>query len=857
MRITKLILTNFNSIYTAMGRKTIEIDFSEAKNRIILITGPNGSGKTSILSAIHPFANNGNLDIRDNLPLIRVGESGYKEIHIVSDEDEYVIKHYYIPSSDKHKVKSYIEKNGSELNANGNVTSFKELVKEELDITQDYLKLSRLGDNVTNFIDLKDTERKGFMGKLLSEVEVYLKMYKNATMELRSVKSIISHTVDKLKKLPITDIEGSKEELKILEERMGKGDTLVSKLEGELSVIDYRIKELGDYGNLEKEREKLQIRYNKIAKTKKERNKTDLEHDLESVEKEINDLDIQLVKLNTEFKLISETIDKKHNELKEANLQLDKITSMDSYKQTKKAANELRESIENRSAKLKLASYEPKVTSADVNALIVDIDRCIDIALTTYEFGIDIIKRAVEYTINNTNMEEYVKHHRALTKKGRLQKAAEIVYNEIGKIDTVDCKKKESCLAFKFYDRLEDLALEVEDEVVEDDDFVNGLSIAYQNISSILKIFKRHSNTIKNLPKNVRDSLSTSILFENMKKLAPLCDKSEVYAELTMIKEKELVDADIERLKDLNDKLNTLRSTDSNVNYLRKKIVTLKHEIEDTEDELEGMYNEIEDINEKIQKKKYEALAIKDFIEDYIEFDEISEKLRDITDKLEEYDDIRKKASTIKRELSNYMLALDDLKSRKNVLFYNISSYTTLTKELEDLKNDYDDLKLIQSALSSKDGIPLLYIQVYLKDIQDITNKLLSIVYNDLMIESFNITDESFTIPYSIKGTEIDDVAYASQGEKSFITLALSFALIYKSITKYNIMLLDEIDSTLDTSNREKFLQIVETQLDMINSEQIFIITHNNMFSMYPVSVIDTTNGTDFDNKLADYIPIL
>ena len=80
--------------------------------------------------------------------------------------------------------------------------------------------------------------------------------------------------------------------------------------------------------------------------------------------------------------------------------------------------------------------------------------------------------------------------------------------------------------------------------------------------------------------------------------------------------------------------------------------------------------------------------------------------------------------------------------------------------------------------------------------------------------------------------------------------------LITQSIKDYNILLLDEIDSTLDTSNREKFLQILEKQMEMIDGEQIFVISHNNMFNMYPVDIIDMQNKVNSDNKLANYIKI-
>ena len=102
------------------------------------------------------------------------------------------------------------------------------------------------------------------------------------------------------------------------------------------------------------------------------------------------------------------------------------------------------------------------------------------------------------------------------------------------------------------------------------------------------------------------------------------------------------------------------------------------------------------------------------------------------------------------------------------------------------------------------------------------------------------------------------DVKYASQGELSFLSIALSFGLSSQSLSKYNIMLLDEIDGPLDSRNREKFIRILENQIERIGSEQNFLITHNNMFSSYPVDIIDLSFEKDKDNtyELANYIPI-
>ncbi|MNE88811.1 hypothetical protein D3C80_1861510 [compost metagenome] len=87
-----------------------------------------------------------------------------------------------------------------------------------------------------------------------------------------------------------------------------------------------------------------------------------------------------------------------------------------------------------------------------------------------------------------------------------------------------------------------------------------------------------------------------------------------------------------------------------------------------------------------------------------------------------------------------------------------------------------------------------------------------------------------------------------SQGERAFIGIAISFALVSHSIDMYNIMRVDEVDGTLDESYRPAFIPVLEEQMDSIQGEQAFIITHNNMFDNYPVDVIRTDRTMNVDN---------
>ena len=55
MILRKLTLINYGGIYNGMHLYDITIDFSKCKNRIIVLRGDNGSGKSTIESSLKPL----------------------------------------------------------------------------------------------------------------------------------------------------------------------------------------------------------------------------------------------------------------------------------------------------------------------------------------------------------------------------------------------------------------------------------------------------------------------------------------------------------------------------------------------------------------------------------------------------------------------------------------------------------------------------------------------------------------------------------------------------------------------------------------------------------------------------------
>ena len=161
-------LVNFAKIKSGMGLKRLFIDFTElptlpmiatpkvTPNTITLFMGANGTGKTSVMRCLHPFAyNNASGDAGDSNELITPGEDGKKEIVYTRSPNVFKITHLYLRKKDGSLiVKSYFKMDGEELNANGNVSSFKSLVEEYFGLKESYLGLLSIGNTVSSLLNL-------------------------------------------------------------------------------------------------------------------------------------------------------------------------------------------------------------------------------------------------------------------------------------------------------------------------------------------------------------------------------------------------------------------------------------------------------------------------------------------------------------------------------------------------------------------------------------------------------------------------------------------------------------------------------------------------------------------------------
>lgn len=871
MKITYLKLKNFATIYTAMGKKEIEIDFSKCKNKVVLFVGPNGSGKTSILSSLHPFAYPGSMDIRNSSNLLREGEDGYKEIHIENDVDLYVISHFYKNSKRGVAVKSFIKKNGDELNPNGNVSSFIETVKIELSLELDFLRLLRLGSNVSNLIDMKASERKNFTSDLLSDINVYNDLSKKIIEDSRVLRNLLKTVSDKIEKLNVVDKDLVAKETTELERKLDEFGNEKDNIQRKIGGLDAKLSELmpGGYDDLYSINMKLQTERNNIERDISKINKeisdmciistSDIDTEIESLVNEKNDIDNNIiVDQNMALfykKQLGELYDTKDALSNKIKSYVDEVE----YTQLLRIRSELNEKIS--AAEERFKDNIPTYSKSEL-ILILDILKNIDLFISKIrEYDNSAILKTVEVikegkqSISSYVKEETQKIDREILKITSRFKSDVLHKNTIVAFRPTECKI-DDCPYLYIHELLNGNESEETEGLTSLEKRKNVLSDMLdinQNIDYIFMTLKTNESIISKggLPyfkiNHILDSISGADSLYNEEYITAMISDAEDYEEY--MNNKSL-------LKDTNVSIELAKSSSNNMEEVKSNLQDCDIKIADMIKSISELNNNVEMKQKKSETKQSMIDSLKDLKDKTTSLrdsekslDDVNIQIEDIAGKIKTINDINSEKKSLTQHLDTILWNIKNINAELLNNQMKLKEFETLTSERKTLKDKYDDIEIIRESLSSTKGIPLLFIQLYLKNTKIFVNELLSSVYSgDFEIDDFDINANEFNIPYIKNNIRVNDVSFASQGEQSFLSLALSFALISQSIKDYNILLLDEIDSTLDTKNRAMFLNILEKQMDIINAEQVFLITHNNAFDNYPVDIVLTGH-----NKLENY----
>lgn len=868
MRIERLHMENFAPFPVALGKTEVTLDYRPHLSKVInIFIGQMGSCKTFLLAHHQPFATLGNLDVRNSEDMIIEGKRGLKEIDFRDGDNLFEITHIYTPSKNSHTIKSYVRKNGNELNPNGNNSSFREIILTEFGLDQNFLKLFRIGSNVVNLPDMSSTERKSFISSMIADTEVYTMLYRKIGEENRAINAqmtllinrlhqISSHTEDELisdrdtEQAIVTEITSEVESFTAKSYQL---DALIRAKRNGMSQEEYERSYQELVGRASHYEEELKSIQKDLEKTKS--------GDAEDVKRKLITLTAQIgmrSKQAMQVQMHLDDTEKTRDKLKD---QLSVIGSPAHIENLRKTYEQLMTTLNDYERQLKNFNYNGSMGS--VLALqneAQNIDRMItDVS----QFNAEAVRELFRNRAGSLNRAKRRLTH--LYRKKEQNQAEMGNHNFVARYVAThpmfrpfSCPT-EDCPYYKYHPitlqkditpatekaflekRTENSKLNAEIYLLED----------YPNIARRIELlqseWRRVSPRIKELGCLMEEHLPdivTNLMhrqwcdLKRMGQIRELCGIREKYYEL------------MQEVASMRNELTQYEITD---------VEKLQRDLAQAEAQYQALCKEISDLEKANQQANQELDDLNDTLvklaarEDLVHREkELLEALEGVHREIDQMEATTKEVAHLKSQFADIKSQLTDRKMEYRSHFTTLEKLNRKITDIQLTKEQYEDTlkrqemyRDILDAVSSKKGIPLAYVRVFLSDCKDIINDLISDVFDDdIEIVDFDIPEDSneFKIPYRRNGALIDDIVKSSQGERAIISLALSFALIRQRTFPYNIMLLDEVDGPLHYSARNKFITILFKQLKAIMADQVFLVSHNNTFDGYNVNVIMTTD---------------
>ena len=897
MILRKLTLINYGGIYNGMHLYDITIDFSKCKNRIIVLRGDNGSGKSTIESSLKPLPDSNGSFI--------TGKTAMKEIEYFDETANiiYSIKflHECKPNGDRCNAKGYFKKiivsTGEicELNPNGNITSCRDIIFEEFQLDPNYITLTQLSSGNRGIADMRPADRKKYINSILSNTEVYNDIHKKLSKKSLTYKGLMGSIVSKLGTIgdkaqleaELINLNNNIENLSIINtesiKNKASAEGSIKEIDIDGSIINTISKIDSDLISHEKSLKLLQIEIQKCSESLASSKLSDRNRycTVEELTEDLNKLINEKSNLKDKINNLLETRELEASELSVKSAKLQSLNSGIDYTQCKSIIYNCKD---------RMSIIESKFSDIDINNIsqdefvsIIETLHNIQEELMNYENS-SIIIQVLQDTIPNIDSKindikniisnlskELVKYTRLFEEEERRKDLIKVLDNRPYNCDIDSCPFIENAIKAKkeHIQILEDHAGVTFDnhiEVSKDslDKLEDELSYLndYRDASVFIEnICKQISNFYKSLPKVLKDlqytspkelidniytKSSTVTLFDHLYNLLDQANDIEEYKVL----EKQLLKSEME--------IKSLESQSEFIELLEKDINNIQTQL-DKDSENINIYNS------NINELDYTIEKYKNYIGNKKQFDTISDKINKIVndinnlktekvrysdsiEKINKYIDVIKQCDYLIKDSND---KLKPLLERREMINYQLNLMTQYIKELDDYKSMYNKIESLKYYSSPTTGIQLLFASMYMNKIMDNANRLLCNLFNGkFAFLPFIITENEFRIPVAVDdGINHEDITTMSSAEIMLLSMIISISLLSQTSTKLNIIVGDELDGPFDGDNRRGFFDILYKLMTLVSATQCVLISHNTELpSDCDVIILKNENSSERGN---------
>ena len=869
MKIKYFKLTNFAGIKYGINNKVLEL--TDIPSGIIMLTGQNGCGKSTTLHTLHVFSDDKTFLIKKEDESFEPAE---KELIVEHNDNEYRILHQYSKTGSK---KSFIQKNGEELNGAGNVTTFENVIFEEFGMENNTVSNSVIGVSEINFIDLTSSERKKQISTLLPNISEYEKLYKTSNDSLNGAKKQIQMLSQLIANSGgIENIESKIEEINskvnpILEDIDKLNSDLVSQKENKAAKEALYNKSIEEESALKVEVGNETSRAAKAVELISTFANPPKETDLSVLYSKKEVLNNQMTELNNLKSEIQNKINLFNSEWSayqdkvnyQKNIESNRNSLIDKKNKLEEEINILKENL-NKKKSIDIKNYYNKETEN----WIVYIGKSL-------KDEVDSLKNIYTESINGLSAEE----------------AYDDIANTNSKIELFNSKEKELEMYSSYLSMFKNMADKANEQTNTNIELTDGCSFSKCSVQykHLIDIYTDKYNKLHNFLETNRDKY---LQYTRLKKLydtyAHCLDDRQQLAEflgldknlfcssknfesiLTTLRtiKKEISDYLfnssnlIEEEKYINSKLEYLASLNKQISELKDiEIKELQFNLEDVEKLKKDIENTVTDIfNLKI---KIDSVAKE--IELATEYSKLDETKRFL-------DEFNKKTLNVSKLVEQGIGLKRDMDTIDNLIVSTMSSIKAKNEIIDELhkelKENNENLAIIKDQISNKNrldteinhrnmvvsalhptkGIPSLLVKDYLGSIENISNNILEKTFDSSYKIFLENLEKDFYIRVFEKSTNryISDVKLCSSGQQAIIKLVLSIALTKCAVGNAIYLRLDECDSVLSKENLAMVEVLLNSLLDKFGIEQVFIVTHNSS-----VSVCDLT--VHFDREEQNY----
>ena len=882
MKFTSIYLSNYIGIYNGMGLYEIHIDFTRCRNRVTVIRGDNGSGKSTLMKALSLFPDPNDAFI-PNMP-------AKKEIVLVDGQTFYKITfvHDIKNNGERETTKAYIVKTFGpeivELNPNGNVSSFKEILYSELGLDSNFVALSQLSNDDRGLADKKPAERKRFVNSIISSLEVYNGIYKILTKKSSSYKSMINALVSKLDLLGNEDVlrknlEVVETNINALQDRKDNAVACLAQDQSRINILDPdgSIQSINktlavEINNLTKQLEKLDSFISSLMSANNI-SEVDFESALRAVIDRKNSLIIQN---QIDRNNVQTLMKQKELEAEELNEKIQRVSSLniDNLNALKDEINRYRSSMQEMEATIKTVGIDD-ITSLTKDEYIIalnslkELNSCISNfkTIASYEVIQEIINYYLEHgavlpVVNVSFYEEDKKETERAIAACELDYNA--IYSKMSLLDTLKLRpsncKNDSCsfiseakkfadtkpeetldaLSFEIADRKRDV--EVVDHLIQEAITKNN---AINNFAIILREVNRNASLLSKMPngemfKDIKlffERILNGYSFEYIDYIYQYIDYANLF---DLYKHNASILSDLEaRVREYESKITIIESVNRDIDRINNTLTKISEEIGPLNDVILlrekkiANYQELEGVYESLIAKAKERREVNDNLNSLrSKLAENNKKMEDINMSLLRIEEHRKTINDCNSNIAPLMRERDKLN-------HSIQMMDDYKREKAELEENYNFIETLKYYSSPTTGIQLVFMELYMGKIIALANELLSLLFNgQYSIQPFVINESEFRIPCLGGGYINDDISSMSSSQIGMISMILSFALLHNSSTKYNIIKLDEIDGPLDYNNRTYFTDVLNKIMDIMGTEQCIMISHNSELQMDNFDII-------------------